>query len=103
MIIWGWKGATLTLGRVEQQYCSVCERERDFFYTFTYKYSHLFWIPMFSWSTEYFYHCEICERGWQVDGAELKTQLEGNPKPLIHRFGWIIPVAIGGILVVINV
>lgn len=97
MIIWGSKGNVLTLGKVEPRYCPTCEKEQDFFITMLYRYGHVFWIPLFSWSTKYFYHCSICDSGVELKGSELKPYLSTNPKPFMHRFGWAI---VGGIAII---
>jgi len=93
MIIFGERGKEITLGRVDSRYCPICEKERDFFITMVYRYGHIFWIPLFSYSTKYFYHCSICGYGTELKGKD-KPQLTSNPKPWIHRWGWVIPLGI---------
>ena len=101
MIIWGSKGNSITIGRVETRYCPICEKEREFFVTMIYRYGHIFWIPLFSWSTKYFYHCSTCERGVEIKGSEVKPYMISNQKPWMHRYGWLVAIAIIIVLVLI--
>jgi len=92
MIVWGSNGNQITLGNLGERDCEVCEKKRDFFLTLTYRYGHLFWIPMFSWDTNYMMHCGICNYGAELDNKEVEGNLRANPKPWLHRLGWLIPV-----------
>lgn len=87
-IWWGWRGASLNLGKLDTRYCPVCERERDFVVSVTYSYSNVFFVPLFSWGTKYYYHCQVCQNGYEVKGDQL--QLTEDPKPFMHRLGWVV-------------
>ena len=103
MIVWGSKGNVITLGKVDTQYCPICEHQRDFFLTTAYNNAHIFWIPIFSWGTKFYYHCSICDYGFKADNRELKPYLYRNPKPALHRFGWLLVIAIIAIIVLLLV
>ena len=101
MIIWGSRGNVMTLGKVEKRYCPTCEKERDFFISVTYRYGHVFWIPLFSWSTKYFYHCSVCNKGLELEGSKLQPYLSSSPKSWMHKYGWFVVGAIVVILILI--
>jgi len=101
MIIFGEKGNEMTLGRVDRRYCPTCEKERDFYISLIYRYGHVFWIPLFSYSTKYFYHCSVCGYGTELKGRDLNPYLTSNPKPWMHRFGWVVVLGIIVILIAI--
>lgn len=94
MIVWGRRGNVIELGKIGHRYCPVCERDRDFMLTLVYRYVHLFWIPMFSYDATYYCRCDICSRGDKLKSSKVQPYLKGDPRPWLHRFGWIIP-AIG--------
>ena len=99
MIIYGSKGNIITLARTEVKYCHECKCDRDFCISMVYRYGHVFWIPMFSWSTKFYYHCSVCKAGYEIKSGDIKPYITQNPKPIFHRFGWLIPVV--GILILI--
>ncbi len=90
MIIFGSKGNIVDLGSVQERYCPTCERDRPFHVLVTYRYGHIFWIPLFCWSTKYFFACSVCESGFELEKQEFKPYLLSNPIPWFHRFGWVV-------------
>jgi hypothetical protein len=117
-IMWGWQGASVNFGKIDRQHCPTCEKEQDFILSMTYKYSNVFWIPLFSWGNDYVYHCQVCQRGFKMkkNGYQLYPITdEKNPEPWItltadpnsakpwyHRFGWVIPVGIFVLILLIS-
>lgn len=95
MIIWGSRGKFENLGPVGSQHCPICEQERHFQLTVSWRYGHIFWIPMFNWQREYHLLCTHCSNGLTAPDSVVQTLLTENPLPTMHRFGWAI---IGGII-----
>jgi hypothetical protein len=93
-VMWGWNGASVNLGKLDTKDCPTCKKKQNFVVSVTYRYSHVFWWPLFSWGTKYFYHCQVCQHGFELEGDKLKPYLTTNPKPWIHRYGWTVPTGI---------
>ena len=97
--IWGSKGNIISLGGVGTRDCQFCEKSREFEIALTYRYGHFYWIPLFLWDKSYFLHCQICNRGYDLEESEVKPILSAEPVPWMHRLGWT--VVLGAILVLV--
>ena len=59
-------------------------------------------LPLFSWDTKYVFHC-LENHGMQLKAVAVKPYLKKNPKPGLHRWGWVVVAAgIGVTIFVIN-
>ncbi|MCH8088965.1 MAG: zinc-ribbon domain-containing protein [Chloroflexi bacterium] len=82
-LIFGWGTKVKALpGVVYQSLCSVCNEQRNYGMTASYKYFDVFWIPLFSWNTRYFLHCNVCLTGVELSTSQIEDLISGNPKPL---------------------
>jgi hypothetical protein len=95
MIIWGSGGGAVDLGAADTRACPTCEKDRQFKIILLYKYAHLYYLR---WVTEKKYHlaCDVCNRGWELNTAEVESKLEKNPIPFMTRYGWAFLVGIVG-------
>jgi hypothetical protein len=99
VIIWGSKGNIIDLGLITKHYCPICEKETNYHVSVVYRYGHIFWMPLFKWSTKYYLTCEICERGVELKKKDIKPYLIKDPIPWMHRLGWIAALIILGLFV----
>lgn len=95
-IIWGSKGNMLTIYNCGKQKCLHCNNEVDFFLILVYRYGHIFWLPLFVTTRQYYMICSICENGYPIDNKEIDKIIK-PPIPWLHRHGWTIPIMIIGI------
>jgi hypothetical protein len=94
MIIWGSGVETKDFGVVETKYCNTCEKDRPFKIFVQYKYSHFYYV--FSWISgkKYFFLCNVCRRGVQLDSKKVESKLQKSPIPFYRRYGWTFLVGI---------
>jgi hypothetical protein len=87
-IIWGSGGDSVNLGVSEHKHCQTCQQQRPFKTILQYRYAHLYWI--FAWVTwkQYSLLCDICDRGWTLDTADVEKTLARHPIPFMRRWGW---------------
>jgi hypothetical protein len=86
MIIWGSKGKTLDLGKVDDKKCEICEKDRPFHVVLSYRYAHLYWFLNWVSEKEYLYVCDICSRGWKLNNDEVEKLFHKSPIPFWHRW-----------------
>jgi len=94
MIIFGTRGKIYTLLSLGKRKCEHCHNEAEFYLTISFRYFHIFWIPMFITIKNYYVICEICNYGVEMDKRKIEENFENSPIPWIYRFGWIIPVSL---------
>ena len=94
MIVWGWGKKVINLGFAKTEYCPTCEKNRDFHISLIYRYFAIFWITIASWGAKYYYHCNICDRGIEINKKEVSHALTKNPIPWFHRYGWLAIVGV---------
>lgn len=94
MIIWGSGGDNVDLGEVDTRHCETCGQDRPFHVMLHYEYWGLYYIFNLVSSKEYMLVCEVCQRGWQLDGKEIESMVESNPIPFMRRFGCLILVVL---------
>ena len=90
MIIWGSKGNIIDLGSITKHYCPICEKQTNYHVSVVYRYGHIFWIPLFKWSTKYYLTCDICERGIELKKEDIDPYLIQNPIPWMPSGGLLI-------------
>ena len=91
IISWGRRSVKLSDGA--HHHCQKCDEEKPFSIFLQYKVFGLFWIFLTSWSKLYTYCCNVCGKGWELQG-EAKAEAEDavsrlgkSPIPFLHRFG----------------
>lgn len=102
MLIWGSKGAVADLGVQAHHHCATCERERPFKLALQYKIHHLYYLFKWVSSKQYLLVCEVCQRGSQLVAKDVESKLTKNPIPVMHRFGWVLLVALIGLVIVVG-
>jgi len=103
MIIWGSGGDVVNLGQVETRRCDTCERDRPVNLILRYRYAHLYYL--FGWVTEkkYLFLCDICSRGWKLDGKKIEANLQRVPIPFLRRFGAFAGLAVAACVILFAV
>src|SRR5205823_1158873 len=74
MIIFGSGGDVVHLGPVGTQPCPNCERERHFSLVLQYSYEHVWFVFAYVSKKQYLYLCDTCNRGWELESAEVEKQ-----------------------------
>ena len=107
MIIFGTRGQIIDLGSIGVNKCMHCNNEAEIHVFLSFRYFHIFWIPMFLTTRSYQTACSICSYGYEVDNSKVdeiyKNSGSGSPIPWIYKFGWIIPVSIIALIIIISV
>jgi transcription elongation factor Elf1 len=103
MILFGSRGYTIKLGRLEKRYCPTCTKEQDFSVSMTYNYDHFFFMPLFSSRPKYFTNCKVCGCTFELETSKLKRSVTDKPKPWIHRFGWVVVVCMVIVLILATI
>ena len=76
MIIYGWGRQTRkNYGVAFRQTCGHCGKEDYWRLMRIRTWFTLFFIPIIPYSTEFFLHCPICERGSYLDRTQIETVL----------------------------
>ncbi|SRR5579883_720818 len=99
MIVFGSGGDVVHLGQGKTEPCPTCERERPFSLILQYSYEHVWYIFAFVSKKQYFYVCDICHRGAELDAAQVERELGRVPIPFMRRFGCLVMFALIGLLV----
>src|SRR5262249_20350748 len=103
MIIWGSRGKALDLGVIGTEDCATCEKPRPFHLYLQYRYAHVYWIFKAITEKKYLKLCEICQRGWELDKKKTEETLTNVPIPFMDRFGYLVGIAIVGVIILIAV
>ncbi|MEZ6143302.1 MAG: hypothetical protein R3B84_22270 [Zavarzinella sp.] len=64
-----------------------------------YEYAHIWYVFAFVNKKRYFYVCEVCQRGVELDKKEIEAKLEKIPIPSMHRFGCLVLIAIIALII----
>ncbi len=68
IFIFGWGHQKITAyGHAEEQECSHCHNKAKWELKKIQNYFTLFFIPIFPYQSNYFYHCPICNQGLKID------------------------------------
>ena len=98
MIIFGTRGKAIMLFSLGEKKCEHCNNKTEFYLVMSFRYFHIFWIPLFITTRSYHTACSICEYGYEMDNVETDKIIlkEGIPSPIpwIYKFGWTIPTSI---------
>jgi hypothetical protein len=99
MLVWGYGGDTIDMGKVHTQHCSTCERSRDYHLMLHYRYFHFYWFMSFVTKREYSLRCHVCDRGWVLTAAEAKQYRSDNKSliPFWREYGLLTLFVCGSI------
>ena len=96
MIIFGTRGKIIPLASLGEKKCEHCNNKTEFYLVVSFRYFHIFWIPLFITTRSYHTACSICEYGYEIDNVEIDKIISkeeiSSPIPWIYKFGWVIPV-----------
>jgi hypothetical protein len=98
-ISWGRATVVRAFGAPVEQYCPICEKERTFRQTLSYKVRHILWIFRWVSGKKYALVCDVCRRGQTLKAAEVESLQRKSIIPFIDRFGWAVGLVILAALV----
>ncbi|MBS1808749.1 MAG: hypothetical protein JST84_11200 [Acidobacteria bacterium] len=100
MIIWGMDSDVKHISGAGLNHCETCERKRPFNVILQYRFAYLYYIFAWVTSKQYFLTCEVCQRGWKLNQKTVEANLEQNPIPFLHRYGWSFLVGLVALFVI---
>lgn len=90
ILIWGTDSEVVDLGQVEIKRCDTCGQERPFHLYLQYTWSHLYFVFGKVEQKQYTKACSICNRGAELDAAEVEKELTKKPIPFLRESGCML-------------
>ena len=73
-VIFGWNYQKISeFGEVEQRHCQNCKRTSYWQLEKISKYFTIFFIPIYSYNDNFWFHCPICNHGVELDNDQFKN------------------------------
>ncbi|MDC7233537.1 MAG: hypothetical protein PQJ58_09915 [Spirochaetales bacterium] len=95
MIFWGIRKKRLQGGALDEMQCPDC-RKRELTKNAVIRYIHLYWIPLFTFSSSAELECAVC--GKLIKGKELGSEMKKDIKSELITAGQILSKNFGVLL-----
>lgn len=100
MIIYGWRGKVSPAKPIEVGSCPKCSKGPLKSFT-VFRYFHIYWIPLFPYSSKLWLSCDNCQATQEVDGKSPESTIPGlalqKDKPPLYLFAGLMIAALIGV------